>query len=88
MAVFLEALQHALPTDHASLQCQYPFDFEVSTFTETDYADKWITTAFYNEQTNFENGRGSADFEAILKGHYRNRPERIGVHECTHGRHS
>jgi hypothetical protein len=59
--------------------CQYFPDFQkfFNFYGNVDYADRWITAAFYSEQTNFENGRGNADFagynkealtEAISKG--------------------
>jgi hypothetical protein len=60
-------------------QCGYYPDFQkfFNYYGNPDYADKWINAAFYGEQTNFENGRGNADFanlpkialsEAIAKG--------------------
>jgi hypothetical protein len=59
--------------------CGYFRDFQkfFNFYGNVDYADKWISAAFYSEQTNFENGRGNADFagynkealtEAISKG--------------------
>jgi hypothetical protein len=60
-------------------QCGYYPDFKkfVDYYGNVDYAHRWINAAFYGEQTNFENGRGNADFgimgktalvEAISKG--------------------
>lgn len=60
-------------------ECAYFPDFQkfFNFYGNFDYADRWITAAFYSEQTNFENGRGNADFagynkdaltEAISKG--------------------
>jgi hypothetical protein len=51
-------------------ECPYLPDFQkfFNFYGNADYADKWISAAFYNEQTNFENGRGNADFAGYNKG--------------------
>jgi hypothetical protein len=60
-------------------ECGYYPDFKmfVDYYGNVDYAHRWINAAFFGEQTNFENGRGNADFgimdkaarsEAIAKG--------------------
>jgi hypothetical protein len=51
-------------------QCGYYPDFKkfVDYYGNVDYTHKWINAAFYGEQTNFENGRGNADFGIMDKG--------------------
>jgi hypothetical protein len=61
-------------------QCGYYPDFTkfFQYYGNFDYADKWIEAAFFSQQTNFQNGRGNANFaefstkgalaEAISKG--------------------
>jgi hypothetical protein len=50
--------------------CGYYPDFRKfhEYYGDVAYAHKWIEAAFYKEKTNFENGRGNADFGIMDKG--------------------